>query len=126
MPAPQPRQSSISVRIKFLDPKQIIAELTDAAKALILKNQNIKGIFLFGSLIKNKVVPGSDADVLIILKQDDRRIIDRIPEFLEPFFKISIPIDIFPYTEDEIQNMLSENNSFIKSIWKEKIVLAES
>jgi predicted nucleotidyltransferase len=125
MPVVQPGSLSTSVKIKFLDPDQILAELTETAKALILKNRNIKGIYLFGSLVRRTIIPGSDADILVVLKQDNRRMIDRIPEFHKPFLTISIPTDIFPYTENEIQRMLSENNPFITSIWKEKIILAE-
>jgi len=125
MPVMPPLPSSTFVKIKFLDPERILAELNATARSLILKNQNIKGIYLFGSLAQGKVVPGSDADILILLKKDDRRMIDRIPEFLKHFLTSSIPTDVFPYTETEIQNLLSENNLFIRSIWKEKIVLAE-
>lgn len=125
MPAMPPQPSLTFVKVKFLDPERILAGLTEIAGSLILNNQNIKGIYLFGSLTRRKVVPGSDADILILLKKDARRMIDRIPEFHKHFLTSSVPTDIFPYTEAEIRNLLNENNSFIRSIWKEKIVLAE-
>jgi len=82
------------------------------------KNPNVKKIILFGSLAEKRAVPGSDADILIILKHDNKRFIDRIKEWLEEF-KIDFPIEVFPYTEKEIENPIA------KKALKKGIVLFE-
>lgn len=43
-------------------------------------------------------MPGSDADILILLKDDKRRFVERMPEFSRCFLDVSIATDIFPYT----------------------------
>ena len=48
-------------------------------------------------------MPGSDADILIVLKRDDKPFMDRIAEWSERF-SIEFPVDIFPYTEKELTN----------------------
>ncbi len=53
---------------------------------------------------------------MIILKMDKRRFFDRIPEFLLKFKELNFPIDIFPFTEKEV-----EENKFAKRVIKEGI-----
>lgn len=125
MHASQPKKSSGSVRVRFLDAPKIIEKLRSISAGLLKENENISGIYLFGSLASNRGVPGSDADILIILKKDQRRLIDRMTEFLRRFLDAPIAIDVFPYTEDEIKTMMASGNHFVKTLWREKIVLAE-
>ena len=125
MPAMQQKKLSSSVKVRYLNGPEIIKKLRSVAKDICRKNDNISGIYLFGSLSKNIYAPGSDADILIILNQDNRRIIDRISEFLKFFLNSNIAVDIFPYTRDELQGMLSCKNSFVMQAWKEKIKPAE-
>ncbi|MEW5706428.1 MAG: hypothetical protein AB1743_06480 [Actinomycetota bacterium] len=47
----------------------------------------------------------SDADLLIVLKDSKVRFIDRIPHFLFLFLDAPIPVDVFPYTEEEIKRV---------------------
>ncbi len=78
---------------------------------------------LFGSLVRGDYGPGSDADLLVILQADPRRLIDRMPELLECFSGIGIAIiDEFPYTMEEIEAM--QNSGFIKTALTEHVVLA--
>ncbi|MGA1842922.1 MAG: nucleotidyltransferase domain-containing protein [bacterium] len=125
MPAKQQKRSSNSVKVRYLDGPEVIRRLKSIAKELYRKNDNILGIYLFGSLAKGIYAPGSDADILIILKQDNRRIIDRITGFLKFFLDSPIDIDIFPYTKEELQRMMSDKNSFLMRAWKEKVKLVE-
>lgn len=125
MPAKQQKKLSSSVKVRYLNAPEIIKELRSIAEEICKKNDNILGIYLFGSLSKQIYAPGSDADILIILKQDNRRIIDRISEFLKFFLNSHVAVDIFPYTREELQKMISYKNSFVLQVWKEKIKLVE-
>jgi predicted nucleotidyltransferase len=105
-------QSSHSAKVVFLNKNEILSQLSVAAKRL-RSSPNVIDVRLFGSLSKENFVPGSDADVLIILRKDSRRMIDRIPEYLDFFRNVPMPVDVFPYTEGEIQRMKAEGNGFI-------------
>ena len=105
--------SSHSARVVFLDKDKILPQLITAAERL-RTDPNVIDVRLFGSLSKDDYVPGSDADVLIVLKNDTRRMIDRIPEYLDFFRKVDLPVDVFPYTENEVQKMRAESNGLIR------------
>jgi predicted nucleotidyltransferase len=75
----------------------------------ISPDPNILKVILFGSFAEGRAVPGSDVDILIVLRRDSRRIMDRSPEFLEKFSGIGIGVDVFAYTVDELDNPLVKN-----------------
>lgn len=65
-------KSSGSVRIISLDVDTIIKKLRTAAEELKKRDNNVLDVFLFGSLAKGEAVPGSDADIVIVLKKAKR------------------------------------------------------
>lgn len=109
------KKSSNSVKVKYLDKDKIILQLRNACKK-IKQDNNVQKIFLFGSFVRGDFLPSSDADICIILKKNNQRIIDRIPQFLDFFIDINVPVDIFPYTLYEVEKMKNMNNSFIKEV----------
>ncbi len=110
------------VRVRFLHKGEIMKQIVPMAQKLLVSKPDVLEVNLFGSLVKEKHAPGSDADIYILLKKDSRRFIDRIPEFLDHFSKIDIQVEVFPYTQDEIERM--KDRGFIKAILKEKVILA--
>ena len=114
----QPNPYSLSARVTFPNPEKIKNELRELAREAIIKEPNILAIYLFGSRANGNFSARSDADLLIVLKQDRSRPLDRIPHYLEFFLKASIPVDVFPYTEEEI-----ENNSFAQKARQEGVLL---
>ena len=92
----------------WLKRDELIDELHRVAKEVGEKDENTVKIVLFGSLAEGRAVPGSDADILILLKRDERRFIDRIPEYIEKFSEIDFPIEVFPYTIEEINPLVKE------------------
>ncbi|MDZ7311690.1 MAG: nucleotidyltransferase domain-containing protein [candidate division KSB1 bacterium] len=82
------------------------------------QHTNVDKVYLFGSFVRGDYRPGSDADIAIVLKQDHRRLIDRIPEYLDYFADVEVPIDVFPYTLAEVEQMKASNNPF----WREIMV----
>lgn len=77
--------------------------LRERARRLNKENPQVEKILLFGSIAQRTATPGSDADVCVILKEDHRRFIDRIPDFSEYFSNMGIGVDVFPYTVEEIK-----------------------
>jgi len=92
-----------SVRTFWLDKDYINCQLNKAVDAL-RADRNVQKIVLFGSFAEDRAVPGSDIDILIILKPDSRRFIDRIMYYLDAFSELGIGVDVFPYTVDELDN----------------------
>ncbi len=115
---------SDSVKIRYLEANTVMEELRRAARRLKASNVNVRRAVLFGSLVEGTYGPGSDADVLVVLDKDDRRKIDRIPEFSFAFSEVSIPVDVFPLTEQEIERELRDENFFLKRALKEGVDLA--
>lgn len=107
--------SSNSVNVTYLDGEAVKEQLKLAVHQL-RQNPNVVKVYLFGSFVRGDYVPGSDADIAIILKHDNRRIMDRIPEFLAFFAEVEVPVDVFPYTEKEFKRMTSTDNPFVQEI----------
>ena len=103
------RKSSGSVRTAFLDRDKAIAELTEAAHRLLDRDSRVIAVGLFGSLARGDALPSSDADLLIALREHPhRRWFDRIPEYSDPFTGTSLPVEVFPYTWDELARLASQ------------------
>ena len=66
--------------------------------------------------MKGNYVPGSDADVLVILEVDPRPFMERIPEFRRWFLDVPIDVEVFPYTRDEMAKGQADPGSFIHSV----------
>jgi len=65
------KESLNSVKVFWLEQDQLIKKIHQVAKKLGKKERNVKKIILFGSLAEKRGIPGSDADILIILKRED-------------------------------------------------------
>jgi len=71
---------------------------------------------IFGSVATGRAVPGSDLDVLIVLRHSDERPIDRPARFQQYFEHIGLPVDLFCFTEAE-----ASGSRFVRSISREAI-----
>jgi len=95
-------ESYNSVIIFYLDKELIEHNLKES----ILKLSTLPGIkkvILFGSLANGRAVPGSDCDILVLMKGYDNCSIFEKVEIIQPFFSdIGIACDIFPYNEDDL------------------------
>lgn len=85
------------------------------------QHSEIEQVLLFGSLVRGEAVPGSDADLLVILSSASQPFMERIPRYLPT--GLPLGVDVFPYTRDEIERMLAQGNHFIRQAMKEAIVL---
>ncbi len=112
-----PKKSSNSVGVTFVDAHLIKRQLKKAAENL-KQDLNVVKVLLFGSLVRGNYGPSSDADICILLKEDSRKILDRIPDFLDYFLEVDIGVDVFPYTLEEFARMEKSGNFFIREIIK--------
>lgn len=103
MPSFVVEESLNSVKVFWLDQENLLREIRKVARQVAEKDENILRIIVFGSLAEKRAVPGSDADILIIVKKDDKPFMERIPEWLEAL-ALDFPVEVFPYTEKELSS----------------------
>lgn len=92
-------------KARFLNKERVVEKLTKISRKVKMRDKNIKKIILFGSLVDDTYTTLSDADLLIILKESNLRFMDRIPQLIYHFLDAPVEVDIFPYTEKEIENI---------------------
>lgn len=90
----------------------------------ITKEYRPKKIILFGSYAYGKPTKDSDIDILII-KDTDKRPIDRWVEVKRILrdFSVNLPISPFVYTEKEIKERMAIKDFFIEEILKKGKIL---
>ena len=116
--------SSPSVKVIYLDREQVRKNLKRAVAALACRRPEIERVLLFGSLASGRAVPGSDADLLMILSHSDRSFLSRIPHYMPQ--GCGIAVDVFPYTSAEIEAMQAAGNLFLKRPLAEGIEIFSS
>jgi predicted nucleotidyltransferase len=79
---------------------------------------------LFGSLASGSATPGSDADLVVLLRSDARRMLDRIPEHTRPFEAPGLGIQVLPWTEAELRRRLANSDRFAREVIETGVVLA--
>jgi len=104
------------IKLFRIDYDRIIERLKEFAKRKINENNNILAIILIGSLARGDYTAFSDADLVIIVKEDNRRFLDRITEFIDA--------DPVVYTLSEIKEMSKRNNRLMREIKEYGILLA--
>ncbi len=115
-------RSSGSVKIISLDIKFVHARLADAARALRDQDANVVSVWLFGSLARGDFLPGSDADILIVLKECELPFRDRIDRFTDWFSDVGLPVDVLPVTTSELEERADD--PFWARLLSERIRLA--
>jgi predicted nucleotidyltransferase len=98
-----PSRSSGSSGVAFLDRERVLADLRRAVTALVARRAGVREVWLFGSLARGNATPRSDADLLIVVDEDARRPMDRIPEFLLLLEGFGRPTDVLVLTAVEWQ-----------------------
>lgn len=90
-----------SAKVFWLDRDEALRRLHDAAGRVLAERPDVLAIHLFGSLADGRAVPGSDADVLILLERSERRWIDRPLDYIGYFEGVGMPVELFCYTTEE-------------------------
>jgi uncharacterized protein len=105
MPSVVQERSFGSVRVSWLDSQEAVFRLRAAAERLAGAHPEVLGVYLFGSLAEGRAVPGSDADVLVLLDHSDRRWLDRPLDYSDPFDAVGLPVELFCYTRAEVDRV---------------------
>jgi predicted nucleotidyltransferase len=115
------KKSSDFVKITYLDKSGIMKAITRLVDDLSQKHPEIEEIYLFGSLARDEAVPGSDADILIVLTDSPLSFMDRMTIYMPSSFPVGV--EVFPYTRREMETMIEQGNYFLKSAKKDSILL---
>lgn len=96
------KRSYGSVKVFWLDREEARARLAQAARRLVSACPEVDAVYLFGSLATGRAVPGSDADVLVVLTRAEGRWFDRAGRYAPYFEGVGIPVELFCYTKQEV------------------------
>ena len=88
------------VVVKSID-KAAVRRAMDEYAAALLNRPEVEEVVVFGSFEADTYAPGSDLDVLIVLKASPLPIWERAAEYRAGTFPV--PLDVFPFTRAELQ-----------------------
>ncbi len=113
--------NSVGLKVFKLDYEYVLKKLREyALKAL---EKDAIAVFLIGSLARGDYTAFSDADVVVIVRDDyPRGFIDRISDFIDP----TLPIDIEPrvYTVSEFLKLIQNRSRIVEEVLSYGILLA--
>lgn len=127
MPSVVQTRSYGSVKVFWLDRERAIENLREGAKRLGSAKPEALSVRLFGSLAEGRAVPGSDADVLVLLNSSRTRFLDRPLEYLPYFSDCGIGVDLFCYTPDEAKAVPLARAALARALilWDREAISAE-
>ena len=102
-----------SSKPSFIDAQRVISGLREIAVRTAEKNKTVEAVYLFGSYSEGNAAARSDADIFVILSQDERRIPDRPEEFIMEFSHGPVPVDVMVCTRAEADAAVKEGNRFL-------------
>lgn len=120
-PSGRPRRFSSSASVLWFDREAALETVRAAVRELARRHPEIRRVVLFGSLAKGNAVPGSDADLLIVLADYDRPFLERLVIY-RPMAG-ALGIDVFPYSEAELDRMIREDNWLVRTALAEGVEL---
>ncbi len=109
----------------MLDRREALRRLKEIAEECGAEREEVLKVILFGSLAEGRAVPGSDADILIILRRSERDFHDRTREYIGFFDQLGMPVEILAYTEEEFRHLVEGGNRFLKRALERGITLFE-
>lgn len=113
-----PVRSLNSSVLKWPDAKTVKEAFTLWAKETIHNNANVVRLGYFGSYARGNSGPGSDLDVVIVVKNSDKPFERRGAEW--DLIIIPVPVDVLVYTSREWRNL--EERSCMAHILKNETI----
>ena len=114
MPFSVPIGSSASLVVKSNNQSSVEAALRRWARHVGDSRPEVRRIIWFGSRVNGTPAPGSDVDVCIVLSGSSRSVRDRLGDYLP--FGFPVGVDLFPYTERELERLKSERPAWYAAI----------
>lgn len=111
------KRSFGTVKVFSLDRPAIRRALEDLVKQRYRPDPNVAAVYLFGSFARGNAVPGSDVDLLVVVRDDQRPPRDRIPDYLPHGFPVGV--DVIPWTQAELDERLAAGDRMAHAILAE-------
>jgi len=112
-----------SVRIFSLNRAKVLECLRQAVAQLVERRPEVERIWLFGSLARGDAVPGSDADVLLVLDASPKPFHERGADYA--FDRCGVGVDVLAYTHEEFDQLPERSPRFYRTVLEEHLVLYE-
>lgn len=109
------------MRVFSLDRAEAVDSIRDGMQAVKHRCPEIDRVILFGSLARGDAVPGSDADVLVLLRETHLPFQQRFAQHMPS--GVAMGVDVFAYTHAELESMRNSGNPFIARVLREGIEL---
>ena len=100
--------------VRWADPDGIAAAVRSHAKAIRHRHSGVSRVLWYGSWVSGVPTPSSDVDLCVVVRSDDRRPRDRIPDYLPERFPVGI--DLVVLTERELEQMRDRSPSWHSAI----------
>ena len=104
MPSVIQKKSYNSVQIFWLNKPLVEEKIFGAVRELAANCSEVQKVVLFGSVAKTQETVSSDIDILIVIKETKERFINRALRFRDFFDGIGLGVDLFVYTQEEVEN----------------------
>lgn len=112
------------VRVFRLDRAGVLERLRRSADRLLRERPEIVAVWLFGSLARNEALPGSDADLLIVVRDGAGPFLER-SDTVAPYFAGSgVGCDVLVYTQSEVDRLSEARRSLVGTALREGVLLA--
>jgi len=119
--SPIQQTSSPSVQVFWLNLDQVRTCLKKVVNRMVENRPEVEEVFLFGSLARGDAAPGSDADILVVLRESPLPFLERPMHY--PLDFCGIGMDVLVYTRAEMAQMQTNGNHFFDTVYREGICL---
>lgn len=109
-----PLESSSSAVVRWADADRISAAVEAWAEELRRLDPSVSRVFWYGSWVKGRPTPSSDADLCVVLESDERRPRDRVPDYLPRQFPVGV--DLVVLTEGEFRQLEERSPGWFRAI----------
>lgn len=113
-----------NVRVFRFDRAGTIEHLRARAREVLERRSDVVAIWLFGSLARGTAVPGSDADLYVIVRDAAANPLDRSVDLARQLSGLGIGCDVIVHTEAEHRDLMARGDAFVRVITREGIRLA--
>lgn len=115
------KRSFGSVTIFSLDREEALRRLCAGAAALGVERPEVEEVWLFGSLARGDAVPGSDADIVVVLTDSLLPFFDRARGYGLGY--CGIGVDLFAYTRAELEELATHRRQFYRTFMAARMPL---
>lgn len=113
-----------SVRVFRLDAAAVTNRLRAAARRLLDERSEVLEVWLFGSLARRQAVPGSDADLMVIVRDEAPPFMERLVPIARYFGDAGTGCDVLVYTASEVADLMTRRSSLVQTVLAEGMCLA--